>query len=200
MTMPEPEIVRNVGLPVFISVIAIISGLLHALTTLMGFWTSSARVIYGAAQLNQLPKQLMKLNKHGQPYICNLVVLLFGIFFCLFTGDNWVQYIYAVSCIAAGLVYGIVCIDAIILRNRHPEWERPFVAPGGNTLFGIGIITSAWIIVGSVLELPLGGYIALAIYLVIGVAISAIMDSLRKNNREEYELITLTPDDVERMA
>ena len=67
-------------------------------------------------------------------------------------------------------------------------------------LFGIGIITSAWIIVGSCLEMPLGGYISLGIYLVIGVAISAIMDSLRKNNREEYELITLTPDDIKRMA
>jgi len=105
MSMPEPELVKIHSIPAFIGIIAIIAGILHAFTTLMGFWTASARVLYGAAQLNQLPKGFMKVNRYGQPYISNLVVLFFSIFFCLFTGDNWVQYIYTVSCIAAGLVY-----------------------------------------------------------------------------------------------
>src|SRR5690606_28897560 len=95
MSMPEPELIAKYGLPGIIGIAAIVAGLLHAFTTLMGFWTSSARVLYGAAQLNQLPKVLTKLNKHGQPYVANLVVLLFSIFFCIFSGTNWVQYIYA---------------------------------------------------------------------------------------------------------
>lgn len=195
MIMPEPELVTKFGLPAIIGIAAIVSGIMHALTTLMGFWTSSARVLYGAAQLNQLPKAFMKLNKNGQPVVSNTVVLLFSIFFCLFTGDNWVQYIYAVSCVAAGFVYLVVCIDAIVLRKKYPKWERPYVAPGGNFLFGLGIVISIWIIIGSSLELPLGGYISLAIYCLIGVVLYAVMESLRKKNPKELALKTLTPSD-----
>jgi APA family basic amino acid/polyamine antiporter len=197
MNMPEPELVAKFGLPGIIGIAAIVAGILHAITTLMGFWVASARVLYGASQLNQLPKAFMKLNKHGQPYIANLVVLFFSIFFCLFTGDNWVQYIYAVSCIAAGLVYFICCVDAMVLRKKFPEWERPYKAPGGNALFIAGMIVSIWIIIGSSLELPIGGYISLAIYSVIGIVLYMIMGSIRKNNPKDHELITLTPKDID---
>ncbi|HSH36091.1 APC family permease [Schnuerera sp.] len=199
MSMPEPELVAKLGIPAIIGIIAIISGILHAFTTLMGFWTSSARVLYGAAQLNQLPKAFMKLNKYGQPIIANLVVLFFAVFFCMFTGENWVQYIYAVSCIAAGLVYFICCLSALVLRKKHPEWERPYRVPGGNGLFVAGMIIGIWIIIGSLLELPLGGYISLAIYLIIGLALYLLMESYRKKYPEKYKLITLTPDDIEKV-
>ena len=195
MTMPEPELVAKLGIPAIIGIIAIIAGILHALTTLMGFWVSSSRVLYGAAQLNQLPKQLAKLNKKGQPFIANIVVLAFSIFFCFFTGDNWVQYIYAVSCVAAGLVYFVCCLDALILRKKHPEWNRPYKAPLGNIMFIIGMAISIWIMIGSCLELPIGGYIALGIYLVFGVALYWIMKFYRKD-KKDMQLMTLTPDDI----
>lgn len=198
MSMPEPELVARYGLPGIIGIAAIVAGILHAFTTLMGFWVASARVLYGAAQLNQLPKIFMKLNRHGQPHIANLVVLLFSVFFCLFTGDDWVQYIYAVSCIAAGLVYFICCIDALVLRRRFPEWERPYRAPGGDLLFIAGMIISIWIIIGSSLELPFAGYVSLAIYSAIGVVLYLVMGAIRKKNPTEHELITLTPKDIDR--
>lgn len=198
MSMPEPELIEKFGLPAIIGVAAIVSGILHALTTLMGFWVASARVLYGASQLNQLPKVFMKLNKHGQPYVANLVVLLFAVFFCFFTGDNWVQYIYAVSCIAAGLVYFVCCIDAMKLRKKFPEWERPYKAPGGDALFVSGMIISIWIIIGSALELPIGGYISLLIYSAIGFVLYLLMESNRKKDPENNKLITLTPKDIDR--
>ncbi|NLL36659.1 MAG: APC family permease [Fretibacterium sp.] len=197
MQMPEPELVKEMGLLSIIGIAAIVSGLLHAFTTLMGFWTSSARVLYGAAQLNQLPKIFMKLNKHGQPAFSNLVVLLFALFFCFFTGDNWVQYIYAVSCIAAGLVYFIVCLDAMALRKKHPEWNRPYVAPGGSKTFVMGLFISVWIVIGSCLELPWGGYVSLGIYALIGVGIYILMAILRRMQPEKYALIMLTPEDAD---
>src|SRR5699024_2748791 len=180
-----------------IGIAAIISGILHALTTLMGFWTSSARVLYGAAQLNQLPKAFTKLNKHGQPTVANLVVLAFSVFFCLFTGENWVQYIYSISTVAAGIIYMVSCLNAIKLRKKYPDWERPYKAPGGNWVFAIGVVVGAWILVGSLMELEVGGYISLAIYVAIGIIINLLMNAHRKKNPKEYELITLTPEDKE---
>ncbi|MCK9176565.1 MAG: APC family permease [Clostridiales bacterium] len=195
MAMPEPELVTKLGLPAIIGIIAIISGCLHALTTLMGFWTSSARVIYGSAQLNQLPRSFMRLNRYGQPWIANLIVLGFSIFFCIFSGENWVQYIYAISCTAAGIVYLVSCIDVMVLRKKFPDWERPYRAPGGNLLMILGCIISVWIIIGSVLELDMGGYISLIIYLAVGGALSVYMKFYRKRHPGN-EPRTLTPDDI----
>ncbi|MDD2452670.1 MAG: APC family permease [Synergistaceae bacterium] len=201
MSMPEPELVAKLGLPAIIGIIAIVSGILHALTTLMGFWASSARVLYGAAQLNQLPKLFMDVNKHGQPWFSNLTVLFFSVFFCMFTETNWVQYIYAVSCIAAGVVYFVCCLNAMKLRKTHPEWERPFKAPGGNPLFISGMVISIWIIIGSVLELEIGGYISLAIYFLIGYGLHLLMTVLRKKYPEKYQMLgTLTPEDKEKFG
>lgn len=195
MGMPEPELVARFKLPMILGYLAIISGLMHAMTTLMGFWTSSARVLYGASELRQLPKAVGKLNKHGQPVVANVIVLAFSVFFCLFSGDDWVQYIYAISCIAAGLVYFISCLDAIVLRRKHPEWNRPFKAPGGNFVFALGMIISVWIIIGSCLELSLGGYISLAIFLAVGIILQIVMNKLRGPGKD-MELRTLTPEDI----
>lgn len=197
MGMPEPELIAQYSLPRIIGMMAILAGVLHAITTLMGFWTSSARVLYGAGQLNQLPKVFTKLNSKGQPVVANFTVLVFTIFFCIFSGDNWVQYIYAVSCIAAGLVYFMCCLDALILRKKHPEWERPYKAPGGNLLFIVGMIISVWIIIGSCLELSIGGYISMLVYCLIGVALYIIMGIYRKKNPKEHNLLTLTPQDID---
>ena len=196
MGMPEPELVHKLGLPGVIAILAIFAGVLHALTTLMGFWTSSARVLYGAAQLNQLPKFFQKLNSHGQPYLSNLTVLIFSVFFCIFTGDNWVQYIYAVSCIAAGVVYLFCCLDALVLRKKHPEWNRPYRYPGETLIPVLGSLISIWIIIGSMLELPIGGYVSLAIYFAIGLVPPVLMGFYRKMNPKEHALVCLTPDDI----
>lgn len=198
MKMPEPELIAKLGLPGILAILAIIAGILHAFTTLMGFWVASARVLYGSAQLNQLPHWFMKTNRYGQPHISNLAVLFFSIFFCLFTGDNWVVYIYAVSCITAGIVYFMCCLDAMILRRKHPEWERPYRAPGGDLLFIAGMAISVWIIIGSSLSLNLGGYVSLIIYCLIGVGVYLFMQSYRKKHPELDVNISLTPADKER--
>lgn len=194
MSMPEPELVVRYGLPAILGILAIVSGLMHAFTTMMGFWTSSARVLYGAAQLNQLPRSFMKVNRYGQPFLANIVVYLFSLFFCFFSGDNWVQYIYAISSIAAGIVYFISCLDVVRLRKLHPEWKRPFRAPGGVPMFLAGMGISIWLVVGACMELDVGGYISLALFFALGVVVFGVAD--RHRRKQGLESIRLTPDDI----
>lgn len=194
MSMPEPELIRALGMPLFLAWAALIAGSLHGLTTFMGFWTSSARVLYGSAQLNMLPPAFKKLNKYGQPYIANIVVLIFTVIFCIFSASNWVQYIYAVSCVAAGIVYFVVCFDAYRLRKTHPEWKRPYVAPGGNILFIVGMIVSVWVVVASSLSLDFAGWMSLVLYMLVGVGIMVGMKLYRKAHPGECEVEVLTPD------
>ena len=196
MSMPEPELVARFGLPAILGILAIVSGLMHAFTTLMGFWTSSARVLYGAAQLNQLPRGFMRVNRYGQPFLANVVVYMFSLFFCFFSGDNWVQYIYAISSIAAGVVYFISCLDVVRLRRLHPEWKRPFRAPGGLPMFLVGMGISIWLVIGACMELDAGGYLSLLIFFGLGVVVFWVADSYRR--KQGRELTALTPEDIGR--
>ncbi|MCD8116624.1 MAG: APC family permease [Oscillospiraceae bacterium] len=196
MTMPEPELIRALGLPMLFAWAALIAGSLHGLTTFMGFWTSSARVLYGSAQLNMLPGIFKKVNKYGQPYIANLVVLVFTVFFCIFSASNWVQYIYAVSCIAAGLVYFMVCLDALLLRRKHPEWDRPYKTPGGPVLMVIGMAVSIWVVIASSLSLDFAGWMSLVAYFAIGVIVLIAANVYRRKNPGKFAPIILTPDNI----
>ncbi|WP_347712321.1 APC family permease [uncultured Fretibacterium sp.] len=196
MSMPEPELVARFGLPAILGILAIVSGLMHAFTTLMGFWTSSARVLYGAAQLNQLPRGFIKVNRYGQPFLANVVVYMFSLFFCFFSGDNWVQYIYAISSIAAGVVYFISCLDVVRLRRLHPEWKRPFRAPGGLPMFLVGMGISIWLVIGACMELDAGGYLSLLLFFGLGVVVFWVADSYRR--KQGRELTALTPEDIGR--
>ena len=200
MSMPEPELIRALGLPMIFAWGALIAGSLHGFTTFMGFWTSSARVLYGSAQLNMLPPAFKKLNKYGQPYISNIVVLIFSVFFCIFSASNWVQYIYTVSSIAAGLVYFMVCVDAYRLRKLHPEWKRPYRAPFGNWFLFLGMAVSIWVVIASSMSLDLVGWLSMVVYVAIGIIVLVVMEVYRKKNPGKLDPIILTPNDVENSA
>lgn len=193
MSLPAPELVDSLDMAGAIAIIAIIAGLLYAFTTLLGFWTSSARVLYGYSQLKQLPPWFTKTNSNGQPYIANIAVLSFGIFFAVFTNTNFVQYIYSLSVVAAGAVYFLVCLSAFILRTKRPEWERPYRAWGGKPMFLAGMIVSAAIAIVGVTELPANAWVPIIVYVALGVAIPIAMKAYRKRVPYEYEPITLTP-------
>ncbi len=197
MKAAEPEVIAIYGLSKTLAYGAVIAAILHALTTIITFWASSARVTYGAAQLNQLPKAFMRLNKHGQPYVSNIAVLILSLFFVFGTGSNWVQYIYTLCNIGAGTVYLVCSAAAMALRKKHPEWERPYKAPGGTFTFVCGMIISAWIIIGSALEMDLTGFISFAIFCAVGVLLFIGMSVYRKNNPGKIELIEFSPDNLE---
>lgn len=63
-------------------------------------------------------------------------------------------------------------------------------------MFILGMAVSVWVIIGSCLELAIGGYISMIIYCVLGIVMYTVMSGYRKKNPKEHELITLTPDDV----
>lgn len=195
LTIPEPQLVDQLGMADIVGLLAIASGLLYALTTLMGFWTSSARVLYGASQLRQLPPWFSKTNRHGQPYVANVVVLGFGIFFAIFTNTNWVQYIYSLSVVAAGAVYFMVCLSALMLRNKQPEWKRSYRAPVGKPIFVIGMLISAAITVVGVTLLPANAWLPIIIYLIIGALIPVGMKYYRDRYDGDYRPLLLPPSD-----
>ncbi|MDK7741562.1 APC family permease [Helcobacillus massiliensis] len=195
LAMPGPELTDSLGMLHVFAVLDIIAGLLFAFTTLMGFWTSSARVLYGASQLHQLPRGFLRTNRHGQPWIANILVLIFSVFFALFSGTNWIQYMYTLSILAAGVVYLLVCLSAIILRVRHPEWERPFKMPAGILVYSLGVIISLIIVAIGVTELPAEAVFPITVYILLGLAIPLGMKWYRAKNAD-WTPVILSPSDA----
>ena len=96
------------------------------------------------------------------------------------------------SCVAAGLVYGIACIDAIVLQE-HPVDAS--LRGASRRVFGLGIVSSVdrrRFAPGDAYR----GYISFGIYILIGLAIYWGMERLHNNGPRSIR-ITLTPDDVE---
>ena len=58
------------------------------------------------------------------------------------------------------------------------------------------MIISVWVIIGSCLELDLGGYLSLLVYCLIGVALYVCMEVYRKKNPDGHQLRTFTPEDI----
>ena len=198
LAMPGPELVEELGMLRIFAILDIIAGLLFAFTTLMGFWVSSARVLYGASQLQHLPPIFQRTNRFGQPWVANIVVLGFGVFFAVFTGSNWVQYMYTLSVVAAGIVYLLVCLSALILRYRRPEWDRPFTLPAGKIIYSIGIIISVFVIVVGASELPGEAILPIIVYVIIGALIPLAMRFYRRSGHADWSPITLTPADADK--
>jgi len=168
--LPEPRIIEMYNLPYILVLLAILAGFLHAFSTMAGFWLSSARALYGFAQLGFLPKSLMKTNRYGQPWIANIIVLLLSLMFVAFTPVEWVQYVYAISCVAAGILYLVMMVDWLVLRKKDPT-PREYRAPGGILSFVVGLLMSLWITIGSALTMPTEGWYSFGIFVILGVVV-----------------------------
>ena len=86
----------------------------------------ASRTLFGAAKQAQFTKKLAKVNKHGQPFLANIIVGILSIYFTVFAPDAWVNYIYTIYGLTAGVVYLLVALSFLKLRRSHPEWERPY--------------------------------------------------------------------------
>jgi len=192
----DPRVADLIGKH-YLAIIIVIIGFLGTVTTLSGFWLSAARNLFGAAKQNQLPHMFKKLNKSGQPFIGNIFVGIFAIYFTVLAPDAWIEYIYTVYAFAAGLVYMMVALSFLILRKKHPEWERPFKLKFG-VFFGIlALLFTLWIIIASFSEIALSSLFILGGYFVIGILLLIYAKYKQKTDPVTWKQIILTPADIE---
>ena len=70
------------------------------------------------------------------PQFANIIVGILSVYFTVFAPDEWIQYIYTIYGLAAGLVYLLVTTSFVTLRRKQPQWERPYKLRGG-IFFGV---------------------------------------------------------------
>lgn len=189
----DPRVADMIDLH-WLGVVIVVMGTGTCLTTLSGFWMCASRTLFGAAKQAQFTKKLAKLNKHGQPVMANIVVGILSIYFTVFAPDAWVNYIYTIYGLTAGVVYLLVALSFLRLRKTHPEWDRPYKlkAPW---FFGIcGVVFCVYVIIVSMTAMDLNAWIVFIIYIILGIPFMAYAKIMQKKKPDEWKKSIISPD------
>ncbi len=191
----DPRIADLLGMH-WVAWAVVIAGILGTLTTLTGFWLAASRALYGGAKQKQLPPILQIINRHGQPWTANIVVAIFSIFFTVLAPIAWVEYIYTIYALIAGVVYLMVALSFFILRKKRPDWHRPYKMPYAPFLGALAIIFPIWVITASLSEIDPRSLAILGVYFAIGLIIYIYVKVMQKKYPDEWAPYVLTPKDV----
>jgi len=120
-----------------------IATLLACLTCLNGFWLGSIRLMYSMGKSRILPRWFSGLNDADVPSHSNLAILVIVFVFIAISGTRWLESLFTLMAIGVSICYLLSCMSFIQLRNKHPEWKRPWTAPGGNIMGLLAVLCSA---------------------------------------------------------
>jgi len=131
------------------------------LTTLMG----QSRIFFTMSRDGLLPQWASAIHPRFQtPWISSIVV---GLFIAVFAAILPISVLGELVSIGTLFAFIIVCIGVWVLRRRRPDLERPFKTPWVPVVPLLGIFISLLLM----LSLPLGTWLRLIVWLVIGVVI-----------------------------
>lgn len=195
VSIVDPKVADLLGMH-WLGIIIVVMGVLTCITTLSSFWLSASRILYGAAKQHQFTSKFATLNKHGQPQFANLIVGILSLYFTVFAPEAWVNYIYVIYGVAAGVVYLMVTLSFLKIRKTHPEWERPYRAPAGTVLGIIGIIFCVWILWTNGRAMGVAEWIVLVVYGAVGLVLWGYAKRMQKKNPAEWTPVVLNPDTV----
>jgi APA family basic amino acid/polyamine antiporter len=124
-----------------------------------------SRVFFSMSRDGLLPKLFSQVHPQFRtPYKGNIILC---IFISLFAGLVPITVVGEMTSIGTLLAFVLVCIGVIVLRKREPNLPRAFKTPWVPVVPILGIITCVVMMV----SLPLGTWIRLFVWLVIGLAV-----------------------------
>ncbi len=124
-----------------------------------------SRVFFSMSRDGLLPKLFAQVHpKFQTPYKGNILLC---IFISLFAGFVPIGVVGEMTSIGTLLAFVMVCLGVLILRKREPNLPRAFRTPWVPVVPILGIITCLVIM----LSLPLGTWIRLLVWLLIGLAV-----------------------------
>ncbi len=126
------------------AVVLYIDAIVSPLGTAFIYATASPRITMAAGEMGNAPKSLVRLNRHGVPWIGLIVAYLVGVIF-FFPFPSWQKLVTAVSLITV-LSYGIGPIILLSLRRSLPNAKRPFRLRAVRIVSTLAFISANWII------------------------------------------------------
>lgn len=191
----DPRVADIIGMHP-LGVIIVIMGAVTCLTTLSGFWLSASRTLYGMGRQKQITTMFSAINKEGQPWKANIAIGILSIYFTVFAPEAWINYIYSIYGVTAGFVYFMVAVSFLILRKKHPEWERPCKVSFGTIVGILSVLFTIWVIYGCAAAMDINAWLVLLLYVVIGVGFWLYSKYRQKKDPNDWKPHILTPDDI----
>ncbi len=150
------------------AVILYIDAFVSPLGTAFIYVTASPRIIMAAGEMGNAPKQVIKLNQQGVPWIGLVVTWIVGVIF-FFPFPSWKDLVSAVSLITV-LSYMIGPVILLHLRRVLPDATRPFRLRGVHVVSIIAFTFSNWIIYWTGYETVTILFCLVAAYIVVYLA------------------------------
>lgn len=124
--------------------IVIVGGLAGIVTSWNGFIVGGARVMFAMGRAKMLPPVFGTVNpKSGVP---TAALILMGIFVLIspLLGKNALVWFVDASSFGVVIVYLLVCISFLMIRNKEPNLDRPFKVASGKLIGWLGVIISVF--------------------------------------------------------
>jgi APA family basic amino acid/polyamine antiporter len=165
---------RLLGWQVWPLIYGCISILLGMTASILGFWMSTARMMYSMGKKNFLPKIFMKVNKHQQPILPNIFLLAISLTFILLqNATTFMNDFFNLMSFGCACAYALTAISSIRIRYKHPEWyqDKKNLIAGGNFMRILAMLIMVSIAFFCTLGQGRGSWTAFGVYLGVGVVI-----------------------------
>ncbi|WEG36923.1 APC family permease [Amygdalobacter nucleatus] len=152
----------------------LVSILLGMTASILGFWMSIVRMLYAMGQKNFLPSIVTKLNKHQQPIVPNVFLLLLTLTFVLMqNATTFMNDFFNLMSFGCACAYALTMISAIVMRSKHAKWyaNSHSTVVGGNALRILAMVIMVAIAYFCTLGQGRGSWISFGVYMSVGVLI-----------------------------
>ncbi|MBK5253380.1 MAG: APC family permease [Peptostreptococcaceae bacterium] len=171
------KVIENVfGWPRYALFFGVTAVLFTIGTCILGFWISTVRLMYAMGRQGFLPKIFSKVNKHNQPILPNIFVLVLSLSAILvMNAGTYLEDFFTIMALSVAIGYTITMYSSIQLAKNHQEWTRPYKLRGGQAFRWFAFFIALAIAVLCALGLPGGAWISWGYYMVIGAIIVIFM-------------------------
>ncbi len=177
-------------------VVGLLSCLMGMGASLLGFWMSTVRMLYSMSKKNFLPEAFAKVNKHQQPILPNVFLLVISlIFIVLQNAGTFMNDFFNLMSFGCACAYALTMISAMRISRKYPGWKSANAVKGGNAFRFLAMLIALTIAFFCTLGQSVNSWISFGVYLGIGVAIWLWMLLVKwKKNPVEIE----TPDGLKK--
>lgn len=163
----------NSWLPVALAVAALFATANAAFSGII----SISRLLFGMANMGELPKFMTRINKQKVPWVTKLAVMTAVAAFLLM-GD--IKIVAGMSSLGALLVFVAFNISLIVLRFNVPDEKRPFRVPFSIKKVSILPILAIIISLALIVQYEWRIYAAFAGALVVGLVLDYFLNKRQK--------------------
>jgi APA family basic amino acid/polyamine antiporter len=159
------------------------------ISCVIGFWLGASRVLFAMSREGIMPRAVYKVNKHHQPYIANIIILVITLFFtafCYFAGTNWVVALYTLMAIGVAIAYACTSAAYVRLKYTMKNAPRPWKAPGGVAMGVAATICGIFITYEVFSFFNMDIWILFFSYFAIGLVIRVVLYWDSKKHPEDF--------------